>query len=277
MAGIGVPDSFRRANPYRNIGTYNSMAEKKGSDSSKAHGSTSGAFTQDLSGKAGLKFVKEKEHNKMGKDEFLKLLTNQLVNQDPLNPMDQNKFAADLAQFAQLEQLTNMNVEITKQNVNAPNESKFHGASFLGKHVMTQGTTLAYNGEGSIQIPFFLPSDAKELMVRVFDKKGNMIAELKETNRNRGFQELTWNGQSYDGTQAAKGEYFLDVRGWDKSFNEFKGETKAYGKIVGVSFKNGLTVFTLDNNKQVQLKDVERVGIDEEKVANRTVEKKVMQ
>src|SRR5687767_7843535 len=52
---------------------------------------------------------KEGPHNQMGKDEFMKLLTFQLQNQDPMNPMDQSKFTGELAQFSQLEQLTNLN------------------------------------------------------------------------------------------------------------------------------------------------------------------------
>ena len=50
----------------------------------------------------------------MGKDEFLKLLTVQLKNQDPMNPMEQGKMAAELAQFSQLEQLSNLNTSFDK-------------------------------------------------------------------------------------------------------------------------------------------------------------------
>lgn len=45
----------------------------------------------------------------MGKDEFLKLFTNQLKNQDPMKPMDSSAFTAQLAQFSSLEQLFNIN------------------------------------------------------------------------------------------------------------------------------------------------------------------------
>ena len=64
------------------------------------------------------------KHNKMGKDEFLKLLTVQLGNQDPMNPVDQKKFAAELAQFSQLEQLAAMNSKLNNLNNNTPQRSK---------------------------------------------------------------------------------------------------------------------------------------------------------
>lgn len=48
-------------------------------------------------------------NNKLDKDAFLRLLTTQLSNQDPLNPMEDKDFIAQMAQFSSLEQLQNMN------------------------------------------------------------------------------------------------------------------------------------------------------------------------
>ena len=49
----------------------------------------------------------------LGKNDFLKLFVKQLKAQDPLSPMDNNEFIAQSAQFTQLEQMTNLNTNIT--------------------------------------------------------------------------------------------------------------------------------------------------------------------
>jgi len=65
-----------------------------------APSSTSGSQTDAASGLAGGR------ESRMGQDAFLKLLTTQLANQDPLKPQDNGEFIAQLAQFSSLEQLT---------------------------------------------------------------------------------------------------------------------------------------------------------------------------
>lgn len=53
--------------------------------------------------------LKENKNNDLDKNAFLKLLTTQLSNQDPLNPIEDKEFIAQLAQFSSLEQMTSLN------------------------------------------------------------------------------------------------------------------------------------------------------------------------
>ena len=55
-----------------------------------------------------------KGSTELGKDDFLNLMITQMKYQDPLNPMDSNEYAAQLAQFSSLEQLTNLNNSVNE-------------------------------------------------------------------------------------------------------------------------------------------------------------------
>ncbi len=203
-------------------------------------------------------YVDGKTHNKMGKDEFLKLLTVQLKNQDPMKPMEQNKMAAELAQFSQLEQLSNLNTKFDSLVDDKGVKDKFYGASFLGKEVVTTGSSLEFSGkEGeSADILYHLPKPAEKVLVRVFDDKNNMISEEWKENIGRGNQTFTWDGQSLDGATAIAGTYKTQVYAWDESSEPIIVKTKNTGIVESVFFENGETVLKVDG-KKVFLRDVD--------------------
>ena len=70
--------------------------------------------------------------NELGKDDFLKLLITQLQNQDPTEPMENQEFIAQMAQFSSLEQMTNMSTSFAKM---ASFISSQEAANTLGKTV----------------------------------------------------------------------------------------------------------------------------------------------
>ncbi|HHW38884.1 MAG TPA: flagellar hook assembly protein FlgD [Bacillales bacterium] len=87
--------------------------------------------------------------NDLGKDEFLKILMVQLQNQDPLNPMEDKEFIAQMAQFSTLEQITNMSssfakfMEFQKSNVLASY------VDWIGKEVDWEIVTQNFDEEGN--------------------------------------------------------------------------------------------------------------------------------
>ncbi|MCO4752983.1 MAG: flagellar hook assembly protein FlgD [Bacteriovoracaceae bacterium] len=202
-------------------------------------------------------YVDGKDHNKMGKDEFLKLLTHQLQHQDPMKPMEQGKMAAELAQFSQLEQLANLNSKFDGMNKNANIKDKFYGASFLGKEVVTQGRSLKFEGEGTeADILFTLPKPAAKALVRIYDSSNNMVGEVWKENLGRGNQNVTWDGIALDGSPSGAGEYSVNVLAWDQFSDPMSVETKVKGNVESVFFENGETVLLVDG-KKVFLRDVD--------------------
>jgi flagellar basal-body rod modification protein FlgD len=202
-------------------------------------------------------YVDQKSHNKMGKDEFLKLLTVQLENQDPMNPMEQGKMAAELAQFSQLEQLANLNTKFDKMNGNQAMEDKFYGASFLGKEVVTTGSSLEFKGEGTTSdILYTLPKPADKVLIRIFDSNNSMVGEIWKENIGRGNQTESWDGMQLDGAISGSGQFKTQVYAWDQFADPIEVKTKTTGRVESVFFENGETVLKVDG-KKVFLRDVD--------------------
>lgn len=269
MPEIGKP---QQANPFKNVrmnmGSRN--GQKKGQENV-------GDQLNKLAGvEAETKFVDRNKHNKMGKDGFLKLLTHQLQNQDPLKPMDQKQFAADLAQFAQLEQMTNMNNKFDKIQKTMPTENKFYGASFIGKSIQTKGTSIRIEENGKrVEVPFNLPKSAKKVLVRIYDKNNQLVGQVDRDSMGFGPQSISWDGKGFDGYHVGKGDFRVEVRAWDDTFNEFKGETKSEGLVTGVDFVGDETVLTLKGGKRVYLRDVDSFSTPSEAKKNAAAKSKL--
>jgi flagellar basal-body rod modification protein FlgD len=239
----------------------NSFANIKIADKSQPNPEKIGDLLNQITGKreAGVKVLPvDAKHNQIGKDEFLKLLTFQLKNQDPLKPQDPNKFSGDLAQFAQLEQITNMRNEMKKLNLNGPNQLKYMAASFVGKKVTASGNSVALKGEGKPSNMYFsLKEPAAKVMVRVIDKSGATIREIEKKDMAAGLNAITWDGKSNDGTYAGNGEYRIWSVAWNKELERIPINSKTEGIVSDVTIEDGEAILTV-SGKKVNLRDVSR-------------------
>lgn len=258
MPEIGNPNEV--SNNFRGISKYNGPDRGRAVNPNSLRSDKNvGEVLNDIAGaRKEQKFVDKDKHNRLDKDAFLKLLSSQLANQDPFKPVDQKKFAADMAQFAQLEQLANMNSKMDKTTSGAESQAKFMGASFIGKSIHTSGTSVPYNGEDMrVNLPFYLDRPAKNVVIRIFDKSNNIVAQLDKESMGSGSNSVSWDGVQMDGTRAVKGDYRFDVQAWDEKYQAFKGKTKAEGVVTGVTFENGETMLEVDHDKKVALRDVD--------------------
>lgn len=112
----------------------------------------------------------------LGKDDFLKLLTTELRNQDPTQPLDNKDFIAQLAQFSSLEQMNNVSTsmsDLSKIMTNFSQQSTLtQGAAMIGKWVSGIDTDGKTTIEGTVESVKWLDGDPK-LQLRKVD--GNLV------------------------------------------------------------------------------------------------------
>lgn len=119
--------------------------------------------------------TKDADPSSVTGDEFLTLLVTQLQNQDPLDPMANEEFAVQLAQFSQLEQL----IEINDKTGSAGGESLNSLASYLGHEVLFDSSQVNISGGSAGSVQFTLPGDASSVSVDVVDTSGNVVETLE--------------------------------------------------------------------------------------------------
>lgn len=263
MADIGRPASATQ-NPFAGISIKKEepIINDQVSTNTKIDPKTGEALNKISGSKTASRFVDRRQKEQLGQDGFMKLLAHQLKNQDPMKPMDQKDFSSNLAQFTQVEQLTSMNKKLEGLTSNRDNEKRFQAASFLGKKVVTSGTTIDYGGDGKdAKLPFHLERPAKNIIIHIYDNKNAMIGKIEKEDLPKGMQDVVWDGVGVDQQIAPKETYHFDVVAFDDKNEKFFGTTRAEGTVLGAHFENGETILDVSGGKKVFLKDVESFAL----------------
>ena len=202
----------------------------------------------------------------MKKDEFLKLLVEQLKHQDPMSPMNSQDFASQLAQFSSLEQLTNMSgmmedsVQADLMLTQAINNTM--ATSFIGKNVSAAGDMITFSKDGPVDISFQLNSRAENVTVNVMDGAGNIVKGMKLGALSEGKQSHTWDGKNTNGDEVPEGEYKIQVIALDANDDPVGALTMVQGTITGVKYTDGTAVFVV-NDEEIPFSSVIEITASE--------------
>lgn len=187
---------------------------------------------------------------------FLTLLTTQLKNQDPLEPLDSNEFTSQLVQFTSVEQsiATNKHLEslVALSQTNAANAA----VSYLGKEVTAEGISSRLE-EGSAKWSYNLPLSSAQTTLTVTDVLGRPVFTTSGETSD-GDHAFVWDGNDADGYPLPNGTYNLKVRALDTLGNEITTKTEVTGKVRSVSFDDGIPVLDIDGVK-VGLSNVQTI------------------
>lgn len=187
----------------------------------------------------------------LGKDDFMKLMIQQMKNQDPLNPMDGTQFSAQLAQFSSLEQLTNMNDSLNKsiqanylltQSVN-----NTMSASLIGKEIKLSGADITNSGQDNIQLGYSLASQAGSVNVNVYDESGKLVKSFENENSSQGDHKLLWDFTDNNGSKLPNGKYTFEVKAKGQDNQDMTAELFKYGVIDSVKFTEQGTKIMVGN------------------------------
>jgi flagellar basal-body rod modification protein FlgD len=142
-------------------------------------------------------------------DTFLQLLTTQLQNQDPMNPMDSDQFTQELVEFSGVEQQINTNTNL--QSLISLTQSNAGGAavSYLGKTVtVTNGDAALQNGEADWT--YALGADSSSTVLNVTNSSGDVVYSATGDTAS-GQHDFSWDGTDANGNQEPDGVYQLTV------------------------------------------------------------------
>lgn len=189
-------------------------------------------------------------------DAFLNLLTTQLQNQNPLEPLDTNEFTAQLVQFTSVEQAiaTNKNLE---QLVALSLTNAFTSAvSYIGKTVSAAGTSAQLDG-GTATWNYSLDAASPETTITISNSAG-LPVYTETRSAGAGNNAFVWDGKLADGTEAPDGTYTISIDAKDANGNKVTADTQIDGIVQAVDLTGSEPVLTV-NGQQIPLSAVRAI------------------
>lgn len=181
----------------------------------------------------------------LGKDDFLQMLVAQMRNQDPLNPMKGEEFAAQLAQFSSLEQLVNLGEKLDTQAAWQESMAQaIHnnsGMAALGKTVLASGNNVVVPSEGKASVTVAVSGAGGSGTLRVYDANGKEVATQQLGDVRGGKQTFELAGPA---GSLPPGTYTYAVEVSTADGTEVPVETFTSAKIDGIRYGREGAVLT---------------------------------
>ncbi len=173
-------------------------------------------------------------------DFFIKMLSAQLKNQDPLDPQDPSEFTQQLVQFSSVEQQIGMNEKLEGLLKSQDSAANLTALNYLGRGVEFSGNQLALQ-DGQAGLLYSLKGQAESVEVEIRDSAGRSVRSLQGGTQ-LGDHALIWDGKDQAGNPVADGAYTYTLKALsgDKAI-AFDSRSLGIVDRVG-SNQNGLTV-----------------------------------
>jgi flagellar basal-body rod modification protein FlgD len=186
----------------------------------------------------------------LGKDEFLKLLISQLQNQNPLEPMNDQEYVAQMAQFSSLEQLQNMNSTLS-QNMQynmllSQTINNTMATSLIGKEITADSDSVGITSGSGADITFKSSSFALSGTVTITDENGNVVRSLQVSNLQSGDNSIHWNGKDDLGNSVASGDYTYQINLTDTNGQAVTVSNYRTGRVDSVKYVDGQAYLLVD-------------------------------
>jgi len=199
-------------------------------------------------------------------NQFLTLLTTQLKNQDPLNPMDNGALTSQLAQISTVEGITNLNTTLQSIGSQINTSQALDTAGLLGASVLVSGTNILLGTDstsgGRIATPFGfdLQSPAADVTVQIFDADGKVVNSVDlGAQKTAGILSYNWDGKGTNGEAMPDGKYSFTVKAVAADGSAISADPLNYGQVSSIAYGSSGPIMNLGSAGTASLTDIRKV------------------
>ncbi len=189
-------------------------------------------------------------------DTFLQLLTTQLQNQNPLDPLDTNQFTEQLVQFSSVEQQLQTNQYLEALILSSQTSATTQAVSFIGKEI-SASTTLTNLKDGQASWLYNADADAETAYVTIKNSDGDTVYTT-EMSLEAGDGRFDWDGIGNSDQKLEDGVYQIQIDARDENGNSVSVSTEMAGVVDGVDY-SGAEPYLIVGESYISLSSVTSV------------------
>ena len=175
----------------------------------------------------------------LGQEDFLELMIAQVRNQDPFQPMENGEFIAQMAQFASVEGIQEMQKSIAALSTAMASNQALTASTLVGRSVLAPGGDFALGAEGGVSGVFSTDAPAVSMVMNVYDAAGALVARRQMAPSPDGYTRFAFDGFGADGTRLAAGDYRIEAEALVDG-TAVSAETTLARRIDSVTLGKGL-------------------------------------
>lgn len=194
----------------------------------------------------------------LGQDDFMKLMTTQLTNQDPFKPMESGEFLGQIAQFSQVSGLETLNENFNSLKESLYSNQAFQASALVGRSVLVPGVVgMLSANQGAMVGAVNVPSGADDVVVEISDAVGQRVKSFSLGAQRPGKYDFAWDGSADNGTKMEPGFYSIKATA-KVSGTEVGADTMVQAQVdsVGLGGSSGSVSLNLFGLGERDFKDV---------------------
>ena len=196
----------------------------------------------------------------LGQSDFLKLMTTQLNNQDPMKPMDSGEFFNQITQFSSVAGIQDLQNTFSKVANAMLSGQALQASSLVGRNVMIESTTAYLGNNAPVSGAVDLSSPVDDARVYIYSQTGELVKTIDLGQQSQGLKEFSWDGTNDKGDIMPPGKYDIkaEVRYGRDTYSQ---ATLLMERIDSVTLGGGLQDIKLNmaNSGDISFSQVKKI------------------
>lgn len=206
--------------------------------------------------------VADNSNQTLSQEDFFSLLTEQLANQDPTKPVDNDQMVAQMTSFTMADGIEQLNSKFSDFATSMTSNQALQASSLIGQEVLLQGDIGYVSSEGKgISGVVIAEQNVRSLEITIENEIGEVVKTINAGSQTGGNVEFNWDGTDASGNTMPAGNYLVRAQG-DVGGESIVLPTAINRHVDSVSLaasSQGI-ILNLDGDVSVTLKDVIQIG-----------------